>query len=72
LGGATIASDLVHLKILNMDPTRLSSAGLTGLYFGMIQGLRGDNSSFMRNVAVGGVTDVVANSYNVINGRWTF
>ena len=61
MGVASIANDMTH-TILQMPPSRVSSAAANGGYFALFQSFRGDDR-LVRNVLAGAVNDGVANAF---------
>lgn len=61
MGVASIANDMTH-TILQIPPSRVSSAAANGGYFAVLQSLRGDDR-MVRNVLAGAVNDGVANAF---------
>jgi hypothetical protein len=62
MGGAILADDLTHATLM-MDPSVASSAVVTGGWFAAMQSLLRGDSRLVRNVAAGGVTSVVLDTY---------
>jgi hypothetical protein len=67
MGVASMGNEVVHYAV-DMPPTRLSSAAATGVYFAILQSIRGDNSTFIRNTVAGAATDMAAGYYYKIMG----
>jgi len=62
MGVSAMANDMTH-SVLDIEPSRLSSAAANGAYFALFQRLRGEDSSLLRNGLAGAATDIVVNSY---------
>lgn len=67
MGVASMGNEVIHYAV-DMPPTKLSSAAATGVYFAILQSIRGDNSTFIRNTVAGAATDMAAGYYNKIMG----
>ena len=62
MGGAVMGDEMTH-SMLSLEPSKASSAVVTGAWFAGLEAVLRGNTDYVRNVGAGAVVSVVADTF---------